>query len=302
VSFSPSPRTTLTAMLALSVASMLWATTFVVAKAALTTYHPHVLVFGRMLVATVCMLPFFYRRRGLWPLKKGALGYVLLMSFCEPCLYFLLEMAALQQTTASQAGLITAMLPLMVAVGAFLFLKEKPTPVMLIGFATAIAGACWLSLAAQTEAGSPNPLLGNFLEFLAMGCATVYILCAKHLTGRFGYSPLMLTAVQALVGFCFYLPLLGLPGVSLAAHWNLSFLAVIGYLGAFITIGAYGLYNYGISRVSAGQAAAFVNLIPVFAVFWGWLLLDERFTTVQYVAAILILTGIFLSQSRIGGS
>jgi drug/metabolite transporter (DMT)-like permease len=287
-------------MLALSAASVLWATTFVVSKSALVSFHPHVLVFGRMLVATVLMLPFYYRWRGLWPLKKGALAYMLLMAFCEPCLYFLLEMAALQYTSASQAGMITAMLPLMVTFGAYLFLREKPTMVMMSGFMMAIAGACWLGLAGQINTSSPNPVLGNFLEFLAMVCATGYILCAKRLTGHFGYSPFMLTAVQALVGFCFYLPLLWLPGVHLADHWSLSFFGVIGYLGAFITLGAYGLYNYGISRVSAGQAAAFVNLIPVFAVLWGWLLLKERFTAPQYAAAALILVGIFLSQSRMG--
>ena len=74
-------------------------------------------------------------------------------------------------------------------------------------------------------------------------------------------------------------------------------LAVI-YLGAFISFGAYGLYNFGVSRIPVSQASAFVNLIPVFTVLLGWLILGEQFTPTQYLAALLILTGIFLSQDR----
>jgi drug/metabolite transporter (DMT)-like permease len=286
-------------MLGLSLASLLWASSFVVLKAAMERYHPYMLIFGRLMVASVCFVPLFYRRRHRRP-KPGALKYILFMSICEPCLYFLFETAALQRTTASQAGMITAMLPLMVAIGAYLFLRERLTSPTLVGFSLAIAGAVWLSLTGEVTQSAPDPVRGNFLEFLAMICATGYILCVKRLTAGYGYSPLMITAVQALAGFIFYLPLIWLPGIDFSAHWEADFLWAILYLGAFITMGAYGLYNYGISRVTAGQAAAFINLIPIFSVLLGWFFLAERFTPPQYLAAAIILLGIYLSQQ--GGS
>jgi drug/metabolite transporter (DMT)-like permease len=70
------------------------------------------------------------------------------------------------------------------------------------------------------------------------------------------------------------------------------------YLGIFVSIGAYGLYNFSVSRMPASQASAFVNLIPAFTVFLGWLILGERFTPLQYVASIIVFTGVFLSQDR----
>jgi drug/metabolite transporter (DMT)-like permease len=283
------------AMGGLALAALLWASSFVVLKAAMVRYHPYMLIFGRLMVASVCFVPLFYRRRHLRP-KPGALKYILLMAVCEPCLYFLFETAALQRTTASQAGMITAMLPLMVAVGAYLFLSERLTLPTLVGFSLAIVGAVWLSLTGEVTQSAPNPVWGNFLEFLAMICATGYILCVKRLTAGYGYSPLMITAVQALAGFVFYLPLIWLPSIDFSAHWEVDFLWAILYLGAFITMGAYGLYNYGISRVTAGQAAAFINLIPIFSVLLGWFFLDERFTPPQYLAAAVILLGIYLSQ------
>ena len=84
-----------------------------------------------------------------------------------------------------------------------------------------------------------------------------------------------------------YLPVLGL----------LLAMAII-YLGAVITLGAYGLYNYGVKHIPASQASAFVNLIPVFSVIFGWMLLDESFTRGQCIVAGIVMVGVYLSQRR----
>ena len=65
------------------------------------------------------------------------------MAICEPCLYFLFEARALQLTSASQAGMITAMLPLLVAILAWGWLKERISRQTLLGFMLAI-GPYWL--------------------------------------------------------------------------------------------------------------------------------------------------------------
>ncbi len=70
-------------------------------------------------------------------------------------------------------------------------------------------------------------------------------------------------------------------------------------LGTFITLGAYGLYNFGVSRIPASQAAAFVNLIPVFSVILGYTLLAEHLNIWQWFAVAMVFLGVFLS--RYGG-
>ena len=59
-----------------------------------------------------------------------------------------------------------------------------------------------------------------------------------------------------------------------------STLALI-YLGTLVTVIAYGLYNFGVSRIPVSQASAYINLIPVFAVILGFTILGERFTNQQ---------------------
>ncbi len=275
---------------------ILWASSFVALKLAFRGYDPMVVIFGRMLVACFCFLPFMPRFQAGNTFRRQDLPTLLFMALCEPCLYFIFEARALELTTASQAGMITALLPLMVAVCARFVLKETLTGSMLTGFAMAITGAIWLSLAGEASVDAPRPLLGNFLEFLAMVCATGYIISLKRLTRR--YTPFFLTAIQAFVGAVFFLPFLGLPSTALPSHWTWGPTLAIIYLGAVITLGAYGLYNYGVSRIPASQASIFVNLIPVFTVFLGWLILDERFTGAQYLASALVFVGIYISQRR----
>ena len=174
------------------------------------------------------------------------------------------------------------------------FLGERIARTSVVGFAIAIPGACWLSLTGEASAHAPNPLLGNFYEFVAMICATGYIIALKRLTST--CSPFFLTAIQALVGCGFYLPLLFLPSTNLPSRWDAPAVLAVLYLGLFVTLGAYGLYNFAVSRIPVSQASAFVNLIPVFTILLGWAFLGEKLVAQQYLAATVILAGVFISQ------
>jgi drug/metabolite transporter (DMT)-like permease len=217
------------------------------------------------------------------------------MAFCEPCLYFIFEAKAVQNTTASQAGMITAILPILVMVAAVLLLKERIEKKSWLGSIIAVAGVCWLTLESSPSMDAPNPLLGNFLEFLAMVCAAGYTIAVKSLTER--YSPFFLTAMQAFIGCLFYLPLLFVPSTTLPNQLHQGPALAIVYLGAVITLGAYGLYNYGIKYLPANLAASYVNLIPIFSVLMGWLVLGETLTIWQICAGFFIIGGVYLTQN-----
>jgi len=288
-------RSTLPTM-SLLAAMILWASSFIALKVAFQSCHPMLVIFGRMLVASIVILFFFRRLRNV-RLRRADFPFLLVMAVSEPCLYFLFEAKALENTTASQAGMITAMLPLMVAVGAHFYLHEKISRRTIGGFGLAIFGAVLLSLAGEVSEAAPRPLLGNFCEFVAMACATVYTLALKRLTAS--YSPFFLTAFQAFIGSLFFFPfLLFLPGGGLPSRLDLVPVLAVVYLGVFVTLGAYGSYNFAVSRIPANQAAAFINLIPVLTLGLAWLILHERFNALQYVAGGLVFLGVFLSQDR----
>jgi len=281
--------------ISLIVAMFLWASSFVALKLAFQSYPPMQVIFGRMFIASLCFVIFIPTFRKInW--RRQDLKYFLFMGICEPCLYFLFEAKALQLTSASQAGMITAMLPLLVAILAWSWLKESISRKTLVGFSLAIIGACWLSLASETSISAPNPLLGNFFEFLAMVCAAGYTVSLKHLTNN--YPPLFLTAFQAFIGALFFFPFLFLPGVGFSVVWETTSALAVIYLGTFITLGAYGCYNYSVSRIPASRAAGYVNLIPVFGVILGMLILGDTLNLSQWLACGLVFCGVWLSSRK----
>lgn len=286
------------AVVALLMSMLLWSSAYIAMKFALQYYEPMVIMAGRMLVASAIFLV-VWRHIGQFQYRAGDWRPLLVMVLAEPCLYFVFEGYALQYTSAQQAGVVLALLPLLASVGAWLWLGEKIRRQAVAGFALAIAGAVWLSFAGEADAHAPNPLLGNLLELGAVICAVVYVLAVKRLTAH--YNPWTLTALQSFAGSLFFLPLLALPQVSVPDEWwpvAPEAAGAILFLGAVVNIGAYGLYNLGTSYISANQSAAFINLIPVMTLALAWLILGERLNAEQMLACLVVMSGILLSQWR----
>ena len=62
-------------------------------------------------------------------------------------------------------------------------------------------------------------------------------------------------------GFCrrTFFPASGTHHESVPTEITPQGAAAVVYLGVLVTVGAYGLFNFGISRLPANQASAFVN-------------------------------------------
>ncbi|MBV5317601.1 MAG: DMT family transporter [Desulfobulbaceae bacterium] len=279
----------------LLVAMVLWGSSFVAMKYSFQGMHPLLVILGRMVVATLCFLPFLrsFTRTGV---RRHHVLPILAMCLCEPCFYFLFESSALIYTSASQAAMITIMLPLLVALSAGVLLGERISFRTVFGFILAIGGGLWLGQGGTITTGAPHPVLGNFLEFMAMICATGYTILMKRLSKEL--HPFFLTGVQAFAGTLFFLPVLLFVEVEVTALPAGTLYAVL-YLGSVVSVGAYGLYNFGISRIPASQAVAFVNLIPVFAMVFGFLLLGERLAFWQWIACGLVFSGVLVSQDTV---
>jgi drug/metabolite transporter (DMT)-like permease len=280
------------ALAALILATTLWAGSFIAMKLAMGAFAPLLVVFGRMALASLVFLPIVPRLGSLTDLRRDFKS-ILFMALCEPCLYFIFEANALRFTQVSQAGMVTSLLPLLVAATAAVALKERLSRRTLFGLFLAVIGVLVLSAAGTTTEAAPAPILGNFLEFLAMCCAVGYIVTLKKLSTR--HTPLFLTAMQSFAGTLFFAPTLLFSPLP-RAFPLVPTLAVI-FLGLGVTFVAYGLYNYGVSQIPAAKASVFINLIPVFTLLFSWLVLDERLEPIQYVAAIVVLAGVFLTTS-----
>jgi len=286
--------------LCLAGAVLLWGTSFMATKFALTGFAPMTVIFLRMGLAT-CIMAAAWPRVPRSGRATGDLKWLVLLSLLQPCLYFTLEGYAVTLTTSAQAGMVSSLVPLLVAAGAWAFLRESLSRRMLLGIGLSLGGVVWLSLGGAAAENAPNPALGNFLELLAMCCASGYMLVLKHLSSR--YNSWQLTGLQVFAGAVFFLPgalatqpvwlvdPIGAARAVPAAAW-----IAVAYLGGVVTLGGFGLYNQAVARLASAQAAAAINLVPLVAVLSGWFMLSEALAPGQIAACALILAGVTLGQ------
>ncbi|MBT6338943.1 MAG: DMT family transporter [Desulfobacula sp.] len=282
-------------VLSILVAVLLWGSSFSAMRIVLQDLNPFAVMFCRLFTAFIFIIPISIK---MFPksYQKGDWKILLPMVLFQPCLYFLFESNALTFTTSSQAGIISACLPLMVAVAAWFFLAETINIKIIFGLLLSVLGVVLLTIFQSEQTNAPHPILGNLLEVGAMASACANIILIKKLSTR--YDTWSLTGMQVVAGTLFFLP--GIRTVISAdpSIWTLKLFLLLLYLGAFVSFFSFGLYNWGISKIPASRASIFINLIPVTAVMLGWLILGEILNPKQILATIIVISGVLLSNKK----
>lgn len=281
-------------VLCLAGAVAFWGTGYAATKTALQSFSPMTVIWLRMVVATVFFAP-FWRRLPMPAYRRGDWKLLALIGLLMPCLYYLFEGYALHFTTSSQAGMVSALVPLLVAVGAWIFLKESLGLRPIVAIAVSLFGVAVLSLSPTTQASAPNPVLGATLEFLAVVSASGYMLTTKLLGPR--YHPWLLTGAQVGLGSLAFLPSALADGTTSWTHATPLAWGSIVYLGVFVSLGAFGLYNTALSLMPASRASLAINLVPAVAVLTGWLALGETLSPPQLAACVVILGAVVFGES-----
>jgi len=275
-----------------------WGGTFVAARLIARESGPFSAAFWRFVLAALVLVPLTLKREGgLWPRGLDPAGWLLLALLGASGMfgynYFFIK--GLGLTEAGVASVIVAANPGLTYLGLGLFFREKITGRGLLGFALALAGAGLV-----IARGRPADLLAGTLgqgELLIAACAvcwSAYSLLGKLILKRL--SPLKSTTWASLFGLMFLGPAAiweGGPawGYSPAGWAGLAFLGLLG------TALGFTLYYLGILRLGAGRATVFINLVPVFGLLSGWLILDESLGWSLAAGLILVLSGIRLIQT-----
>ena len=139
-------------------------------------------------------------------------------------------------------------------------------------------------------------LTGNLLVLAASVSGAVYgILARRLLVSR---SALFVTAYQNLFGALFMAPLalvealvVGVRRPTAQAAGGVLFLTLV------CSILAYLLLNYAFRFLPASRVSVFINLTPVVAVASAYVLLGERLTLAQGAAAVVVVAGVWVTNS-----
>lgn len=283
------------AYVSLIFAVIFWGLSFVATKVALNSFPTFTLIFARFGLGASIFLAII-ARRGFPRFQGRDRIKVFCTALFEPGIYFFFETKGLQYTTAPQASLIIALVPVVVLVLAAVLLKERPKPAGLLGLGLSLTGIVILVLGDPDFEGSlKGHFLGNLLIFGAVLSAALYIVSARDLGRK--YSTFEITSMQTLYGAVFYAPafLWEFPAID----WNgfsLSSLGALAYLTLFSTVAAFLLYNQALTRVSASKASIFLNGVPLVTALGAWVVLGEHLALLQAGGGLLVLGGVFLAS------
>jgi drug/metabolite transporter (DMT)-like permease len=175
--------------------------------------------------------------------------------------------------------------------------RERSSARQWLGVVLSFAGVVALVELGGGGAGGAG-LGGDLLVLAAALAGAAYTVMARRLLVT--RSALFVTAWQNLFGALFMAPLaaavaaiVGVRTPTIAASAAVLYLALLG------SVVAYLLLNYGLRFVPAGRASAYTNIVPVIAVGVAYVVLGERLTVGQALAALVVLAGVVL-VSRAG--
>lgn len=209
----------------------------------------------------------------------------------------MLFIKGLSLTFSIHASLLTLLTPIMISLIAARVLNEKLTAEKFIGLLLGASGA--ILLIAHREISSPgdNIVLGDSLVLLSSVAYTFYFILVKPLMLK--YSAIHVMRWVFTFGFILTWPLSAKEFSEITwtvftfKDWFFLFLLTIP--GTFL---AYVFNAYGIKKLSASIAGAYIYSQPVFAVAIAMIFLKEELSVFKIIAGLLIFGGVYLSNRK----
>jgi drug/metabolite transporter (DMT)-like permease len=277
----------------------LWSVNYIVARTAPGVAEPHMLALGRWALAG--LIVGFVARSELWRERRSTLvhawQYLVLgalgMLVCGAWVY-----QGAKTTSAMNIALIYAASPVLIALGAVLWLGERFSWRQGVGVLIAMSGVFHVVVKGQWGAlGQVQWVAGDGWIVLAMVSWAGFALLQKKWP-----SPLSATARLAAIctgGFLVLLPFAGWEwqqASTPAWSWQATFLVVLA--GLVPGVGAYWAYGFCQKVLGASRVAASLYLGPLYGGLTAWVVLGESLGWHHVAGTALILPGIYLASRR----
>ncbi|TAL81251.1 MAG: DMT family transporter [Candidimonas sp.] len=213
------------------------------------------------------------------------LGIALFQTTAFQCL----AQFALIEGGTGQVVMLSYTMAFWVLLFAWMLLGDKPTRQHVLGFVLAAAGL--LAVIAPWE-GMSGGVVSSLLALSGGASWGLGVVLAKMLFRRYAnVNVLSLTAWQMFLGTLFTLPLsLGVP--QMAIHWGSETVVGLLYMGVMASAVGWVMWMMVVQRVSTTVAGMSSLGVPVLAIIFAWLLLNERPTALEIVGVAFMLAGL----------
>jgi drug/metabolite transporter (DMT)-like permease len=278
----------------LFVLALIWGSSFILIKRGLIGLTPYQLGSLRIIFATFFLL--IIGLKSITTIPHGKWKYIALTAFIGTFMPVYLFSIAETEISSSITAVLNSLTPLgALVIGVFAFgLKVEKRQIF--GVVIGLVGSVLLILNGAANNPDQDYRYALLVVFAAFCYSLNINLIKKHLSD---VKPLAITTGNFMV--------LVVP--ALVVLFSSDFVSVVGQTEvqhAMIYIAVLGIVGTGIANIiffrliqmsSPVFASSVTYMIPVVAFFWG-ILDQELFTPVQYVGAVIIFVGIYLSAKK----
>ena len=268
-----------------------WSSGWSVMKVALAYVDPLNFALQRFVLSTLVLSPLLVHARKKIRVNKTAIPKLLVLAAVNTASIVPLYWGLVYETSGIGA-ILTYTQPLFVFCFCVLFLKSEAKPVRLLGAFVGFSGVVVLSV---ERAGSIqiSPSIGDVLLLLGAFLWAVAIVYYKKSLSD--VDPILTSVIQQALGAVIVAPLaLGVEGFSLPL--TPSYLMMVLYLGIFGSGITVYLWLFLIRDEDVTVLALSSFLIPMVAVFLGWLFLAENIQPISFLGVAMILIGLYLTN------
>ncbi|OGG35764.1 hypothetical protein A2363_03505 [Candidatus Gottesmanbacteria bacterium RIFOXYB1_FULL_47_11] len=288
------------AFLALIIANVIWGAAAAIFKLSLENIPPFTLAFWRFFLGAMIILAVLRKKVAL-PLESRRDGVRLfLYGFLGITINIIFFFEGLKLTLSINSPVISSAQPILTMFFALLFLHEAFKLKKFLGMILGTLGIIVIVIEPLLLTGIDGSMLGNLYLVIATVAAVGQTIVGKKIVSK--YNPWAFTFWAFLVGAASFLPLAiyeysKMPQLYTLLDWR-------GYLGVaygaiFSSTLGYGLYAWGLSKISATDTAMFAYVDPIVGTVLGAIVLHEPITGPFVLGALLIFGGIFVAEGRI---
>jgi drug/metabolite transporter (DMT)-like permease len=272
-----------------------WGSAVVATKSMVGTITPIVFALLRFVLASAVLLPLAIRQHRRQPdMLHGSWGRLAVIGVLGVTVFYTLSNVSLGYASATQGILVQSSIPVVTAGLAFALLGERLRPRQIGGIGLSLLGVLVVVLTSRPGAEASAPLLGCLLMFGAVVAWSAYTIVAKRLNQL---DQLVVTGYSTAIGTLALLPLAAFEqwGRPLPALGRDAWLVLL-YLSVASTALGHLFYNRSLRELEAGQAASYLNLMPVVGVAVAVLALGEPLVGWQLAGGAVVLAGVWLTS------
>lgn len=296
-SHQPDDRITIWISL-LILATLIWGNSFIAIKHVVEHVTPPELVTVRFVPVALTFAALLLPTRGrqVWQIIRAEGWRLALLGITGAVLYNVFLGWGETRVAAGTASLIIALNPAFTYVLSVIFLGERFAWRRALGLLIAFGGLFVIIRWGSGRSVTLDDVGYAFITVLAPASWAIYTVSGKPLVER--HSPLLVTGIAMMFAGLFSLTFVSpsllaqLPILPASFWWSVLFLALP------CTVFGFAVWAGALNRMPAGRVASFVYLVPMFAITFGHLLLDEPITSALVIGAAILISGVWLVNRR----